>query len=105
MKDEILRIGDYDLIDKNIHEPGRLVIMIYLNMLASADFNFLLYKTGMSKGNLSSHLTKLEQAGYIEVQKEFINKTPHTVLLITEEGKKAVVLYKKQLMDMLILID
>ncbi len=75
-------------IDRVIHEPARLMILIYLNTLAQVDFTFLLFKTGLTKGNLSSHLLKLEQAEYIEINKQFINKMPNTAINISDLGKK-----------------
>ena len=58
-------------IDKLIHEPARLQIMTQLYVVEEADFLFLMRKTGLTWGNLSSHMSKLETAGYIEVKKEF----------------------------------
>ena len=63
-------------IDKIIHEPARLMLMAYLYVIESADFLFLERQTGLTRGNLSSHISKLERAGYVEVQKEFVNKIP-----------------------------
>ena len=76
-------------LDKIIHEPARLKIMAVLFVLDSADFLFLRRQTGLTDGNLSSHMTKLENAGYIEVKKEFLDKKPHTVLKLTPVGRTA----------------
>lgn len=76
-------------IDRLIHEPARLMLMAHLYVVESADFLFLMRQTGLTFGNLSSHMTKLEAAGYIEINKEFINRRPHTMLLLTETGRKA----------------
>lgn len=76
-------------IDKIIHEPARLQIMTHLYVVEEADFLFLMRKTGLTWGNLSSHMTKLENAGYIEVKKEFLDKKPHTVLKLTPVGRTA----------------
>ncbi|MFC1563324.1 winged helix-turn-helix domain-containing protein [candidate division KSB1 bacterium] len=76
-----------DKIDKLIHEPSRFLIMANLYVLKSADFLFLINQTGMTQGNLSSHLSKLENAGYIKIEKEFVGKRPHTILSITKEGR------------------
>jgi DNA-binding MarR family transcriptional regulator len=73
--------------DKLIHEPARLAIMAQLYIVQSADFLFLLPQTGLTTGNLSRHISKLEEAGYVNVEKEFVNKKPHTVLQLTEEGR------------------
>jgi len=70
-------------IDKTIHEPARLMIIAHLFVVESADFLFLQRQTGLTWGNLSSHLSKLENAGYVAIEKEFIDKKPHTVLHLT----------------------
>jgi DNA-binding transcriptional ArsR family regulator len=91
-------------IEKVIHEPARLKILIYLNILKNADFVFLLAKTGLTKGNLSSHITKLENAGYVKVEKEFINKIPRTLISITKSGRESLTLYKKNILNLLNII-
>lgn len=96
MKDEILIP---DSIDKLIHEPARLNIMTTLYVIESADFLFLMRRTGLTFGNLSAHMSKLEQAGYIEVIKKFIGKKPHTMLRITEKGRQAFDEYRKIMKD------
>ncbi|KPK88654.1 hypothetical protein AMJ80_10825 [bacterium SM23_31] len=80
-------------IDKVIHEPARLMILANLYVVERADFIFLMRQTGLTQGNLSSHMSKLEAAGYIEIKKEFISKKPHTVLLLTNEGRAALKSY------------
>jgi DNA-binding MarR family transcriptional regulator len=76
-------------INKLIHEPARLQIMTQLYVVDEADYLFLMRQTGLTWGNLSSHISKLEDKGYIEVRKEFLGKKPHTVLKMTAEGRKA----------------
>jgi DNA-binding HxlR family transcriptional regulator len=76
-------------IDTDIHEPARLNIMTQLYVIESADFLFLMRQTGLTFGNLSSHLSKLEAAGYVIVKKEFLGKKPHTMLRLTEKGRVA----------------
>jgi DNA-binding MarR family transcriptional regulator len=76
-------------IDKLIHEPARLLILAHLYVVNSADFLFLQRQTGLTSGNLSSHVTKLEEAGYIEIEKEFVDRKPHTMLRLTERGRSA----------------
>ncbi len=76
-------------IDRLIHEPARLMIMANLYVVESADFLYLMRQTGLTHGNLSSHMSKLEAAGYIEVKKEFVMRKPHTMLLLTEAGRTA----------------
>jgi len=79
----------FEQIDRTIHEPGRLLILIYLYSVEKADFTFLKMQTGMTQGNLSSHLQKLESAGYITTEKRFRNKRPLTLLKITDRGREA----------------
>ena len=88
-------------IDKLIHEPARLNIMAHLYVIESADFLFLMRQTGLTKGNLSSHMSKLETAGYIEVEKEFVNKKPHTMLRLTDEGRSAFQNYRHSMKQVL----
>ncbi|MHC4119406.1 MAG: winged helix-turn-helix domain-containing protein [Planctomycetota bacterium] len=89
-------------IDRLIHEPARLLILAYLSVVESADFLFLMNQTALTRGNLSSHLSKLETAGYIEIKKQFVEKIPRTLLRLTEEGRKAFEQYQsdmKQVLD------
>lgn len=83
-EDDLRHISE---IDKLIHEPARLAIMAQLYIVQRADFLFLLPQTGLTTGNLSRHMSKLEEAGYVKVEKEFINRKPHTILQLTEEGR------------------
>ena len=84
-------------VDKVIHEPARLMIVIYLYVVESADFIFLMNQTGLTRGNLSSHIGKLEKAGYAEVEKQFVNKKPRTLLRLTKQGRKAFRNYKNSM--------
>lgn len=84
-------------LDRLIHEPARLSLLTALAACESADFLYLQGLTGLSKGNLSSHLSKLEEAGLVAVEKQFKGKTPHTVLRITDSGKQAVERHWEQL--------
>jgi len=83
-------------IDRLIHEPSRLMIMAQLYVVQSADFLFLQNQTQMTPGNLSAHLSKLEDAGYVEVTKEFIERKPHTALALTKKGRTAFKEYRKK---------
>ncbi|MGB8252545.1 MAG: transcriptional regulator [Anaerolineaceae bacterium] len=76
-------------LDKLIHEPARMSIMAVLYVLESADFTFLMNQTGLTWGNLSAHLTKLETAGYVEVVKSFKGKRPNTNLKLSTTGREA----------------
>ena len=93
--------GGIDDIDRVIHEPGRLKIMANLSVVDSADFVFLMRQTGMTWGNLSSHISKLEAAGYVEVIKEFVDKKPHTMLKMTGKGRKAFDDYRENMKKVL----
>jgi DNA-binding MarR family transcriptional regulator len=84
-------------IDKTIHEPARLMIMAYLFVVESADFLFLQRQTGLTWGNLSSHLSKLENAGYVAIEKEFLDKKPHTTLHLTDKGRTAFQEYRESM--------
>ncbi len=84
-------------VDRIIHEPSRLLILAYLSVVESANFLFLLNQTGLTKGNLSSHLSKLEDAGYVKIKKEFVGKIPRTLLKITKKGRMAFQDYRKKI--------
>jgi len=84
-------------LDKLIHEPARLSIMTALASIKSADFLALLHLTGLTGGNLSTHLSKLEEAGWITQEKQFISKKPNTLIQITEKGRAAIENHWKQL--------
>lgn len=84
-------------IDRLIHEPARLIIVTILSAVESADFLFLLRETGLTKGNLSSHLAKLEDAGYVEIEKTYQGKVPLTICRLTAAGRKAFDDYRNQL--------
>lgn len=90
-------ISPLDEVDRLIHEPARLKLMALLYMLESADFTFLMNQTGMTWGNLSSHMTKLEEAGYLEVEKTFKGRRPNTMLKLTDVGRQAFQTYRKQM--------
>lgn len=92
-------------IERLIHEPARLVIMTLLYAVESADFVFLLQETGLTKGNLSSHLAKLEQAGYITVEKTFRGKYPYTLYRQTDTGRAAFQAYQNGLRRILEAMD
>ena len=93
--------SDLKNIDRLIHEPTRLMIMAQLYVVESADFLFLQHQLQMTPGNLSSHLSRLENAGYVEIVKEFIERKPHTALKLTEEGREAFNEYRKNIKKVL----
>ena len=88
-------------IDKDIHEPARLMILSYLYVLESADFVFLRGQTRLTWGNLSAHISKLEEKQYITTKKEFIRKKPRTMVKLTEKGKQAFLDYRKKMKKIL----
>lgn len=88
-------------IDRIVHEPARLLILAYLSVVESADFLFLMNQTNLTRGNLSSHLSKLETAGYVEIKKEFVDKIPRTLLRLSEKGRIAFHEYRRSMKQVL----
>ena len=82
-------------IDRVIHEPARLMIAALLAAVEEADFQFLRQATGLTQGNLSAHLTKLEEAKYIAIEKTFRGKYPLTICKLTEHGRVVLDNYRK----------
>ena len=88
-------------IDRVIHAPARLMMMTYLYVVESVDFIFLMRLTGLTWGNLSSHLSKLEEEEYVNIEKQFIQKKSHTMVSLTEKGRQAFREYKQLLLQVL----
>ena len=88
-------------IDRLVHEPARLMILATLYVVESADFLYLMHQTGLTRGNLSSHMSRLEAAGYIDIKKEFVDKIPRTLLRLTETGREAFQIYRQGMIQML----
>jgi DNA-binding transcriptional ArsR family regulator len=84
-------------IDKLIHEPARLSIMVTLYVVERADYTFIMNQTGLTWGNLSSHMSKLADAGYVAIEKTFANKKPLTMAALTDEGRAAFQAYRRQM--------
>jgi DNA-binding transcriptional ArsR family regulator len=84
-------------VDRLLHEPARLRLAALLYTVESADFLFLLRESGLTKGNLSFHLTKLEAAGYVSIAKTYRCKVPLTVCGLTEQGREALRRYRDHL--------
>jgi DNA-binding HxlR family transcriptional regulator len=84
-------------LDRVIHEPARLMIMALLSSVESADFLFLLKESNLTKGNLSVQLSRLEEAGYVQMEKTFRGKIPHTEYRLTKKGRSAFDQYRKSL--------
>jgi DNA-binding MarR family transcriptional regulator len=88
-------------IDQVIHAPARLMVLTYLYVVESADYLFLQRLTGLTWGNLSTHLTRLEEAGYVAIAKGFRGKKPHTTLSLTDRGRAAFREYKRSMQQVL----
>ena len=88
-------------INRLVHEPARLKILAYLSYVESADFVFLVSRIGLTMGNLSAHVSKLDEAGYIKVKKEFKDNRPHTMISLTEEGRDAYLNYREGMLHLL----
>ncbi len=88
-------------IDQIIHAPARLMVLTYLYVVESADYVFLMRLTGLTWGNLATHLNKLEEAGYVDIQKTFDGKKPKSILRMTEQGRNAFRTYKKSMQQVL----
>jgi DNA-binding MarR family transcriptional regulator len=84
-------------IDRVVHEPGRLMIVALLSAVKQADFLYLQHETGLNKGTLSSHLARLEEAGYVAIEKTFQGKIPRTLLQLTAAGRAAFEKYRRDL--------
>jgi len=88
-------------LDRLIHEPARLLIVTILSTVESADFLFLQRETDLTKGNLSAHLSKLEDAGYVNIEKTFKGKLPLTVCKLTGAGQQAFTGYRQQMQNII----
>ncbi len=93
--------NDFSNLDRVIHEPARLQIMKVLAVVESADFVYLMSQTKLTQGNLSSHMLKLENAGYVKVKKEFVERKPRTLYKLTVAGKNAFYQYLEQMRGLL----
>jgi len=98
MKEQIRTFAD---LDRVIHEPGRLMIVALLFAVDRTDFLYLLHETGMNKGTLSSHISRLEEAGYVQVTKTYRGKVPQTLLRLSSAGRKAFEQYRRKLKEAL----
>ncbi len=96
MAEEHRRLLD---LDRTIHEPARLAVVSILSVLDRADFLFLLRETGLTKGNLNAHMTRLEDAGYVEVEKTYRGKIPQTLYRLSDAGRLAFEAYRLRLRE------
>lgn len=92
MSEELSAVTD---LDRTIHEPARLVLVALLAEVKRADFLWLLRSAGLTRGNLSSHMSRLEEARYVEVEKRFVDRKPQTLYRLTDEGRRAWDAYRK----------
>ncbi len=88
-------------VDEVIHAPARLAIVSILAAVKEADFLYLLNATNLTRGNLSTHLSKLEQAGYVEIEKTYRGKLPLTLCRLTPAGRAAFEAYRKSMLNFL----
>ena len=95
------RLQEIAQIDRLIHEPARLMILMILKGAGEADFLYLQREGGFTQGNLSSHLSKLEEAGYVRIEKTFKGKMPLTLCRLTEKGEAAFRDYSHRMMSAL----
>ena len=94
MSDEIRSVSG---VDRLLHEPSRTIIVAILYAVESADFLYLQREAGLTKGNLSAHLSKLEKAKYVEIEKTYKGKIPLTLCHLTDKGRKAFEDYREQI--------
>jgi DNA-binding MarR family transcriptional regulator len=94
MNGRLRKIAD---LDRVIHEPARLMIAAVLYLVNEADFLYLQAQTDLTKGNLSSHLAKLEETGYVEVEKTYRGKIPMTICRLTKKGRASFKAYEAAL--------
>lgn len=87
-------------LDRLVHEPARLSILTALSSCQSADFIFLQRLTGLTGGNLSAHLGKLEEAGLVQMEKRFVERRPNTLVTLTDKGRETIDRHWRQLEDL-----
>lgn len=87
-------------LDRLIHEPARLVLVSNLYVVDEADFVFLSRRTGLTDGNISSHMSRLEAAGYVAIDKAIVGKRPRTTYALTPEGRAAFERYRRQVQSL-----
>lgn len=92
--EEIRSLND---LDRTIHEPARLMLMALLYVVETGDYTYLMSETGLTWGNLSAHLNKLEEAGHIEIEKGYKGKKPNTMARLTPAGRAAFQAYRQSL--------
>ncbi len=102
MSADLRSLGD---LDRVLHEPSRLMIASILYTAEEADFLYLLNASGLTRGNLSTHLSRLEEAGYVQIEKTFKGKIPRTVCRLTPAGRTAFEAYRRRLKEVVEVLD
>lgn len=92
-------------IDRFLHEPSRLKILAQLYVVKAADYIFIMKQTGLTQGNISGQLQKLEQAELVEIEKKYLGKRPYTMVSLTSKGREAMQLYIENLNNLLAELD
>jgi DNA-binding transcriptional ArsR family regulator len=87
-------------LDRRVHDPARLAILTALSACERTDFLFLQRIIGLTKGNLSSHLSKLEEAGLVEIEKRFVGKKTQTLVRLSESGRQTVESYWREMEEL-----
>jgi DNA-binding MarR family transcriptional regulator len=95
---EIQALGNLDPV---VHAPARLMLLTYLTVVDSADFLYLMNLTGLTFGNLSTHLSKLAEVGYVEIEKGHKGQKPFTLVRLTLAGRQAFSQYRERMRTML----
>lgn len=90
-----------EAIDKLVHEPSRLLLLAYLYVVDEADFVFLMDRTGLTAGNVSSHMKRLIGAGYVEMEKAFVDNRPQTTYSLSADGRRAFDAYRQNIEGLL----
>lgn len=88
-------------IDRTLHAPARLLILAILKVVETADFTFLLQQSGLTRGNLGTHVTKLEEDGYVSIKKLFVERKPRTLFRLTDKGRRAIQTYRENMRDVI----
>jgi DNA-binding MarR family transcriptional regulator len=95
---EIQALGNVDPV---VHAPARLMLLTYLTVVDSADFLYLMNLTGLTFGNLSAHLSKLAEVGYVEIEKGHKGQKSFTLVRLTLAGRQAFAQYRERMRTML----
>jgi DNA-binding MarR family transcriptional regulator len=92
-------------LDRLVHEPVRLMVLASLYVVESADYTYLMRQAGLTWGNLSAHLSKLEEASYIQVEKTYRGKRPYTLVRLSDLGRTTFKNYISQMKTILNNLD